>query len=466
MTECYDVIVCGAGPAGIAAAAAAASTSTVGAGAGARARVAVIDANARAGGQIWRHDVRRDGAQTAGSATPAGSGTPAGCAARVSPALPAARAARRSRAAFGPAVTWYLESQVVAATAGELLVEGREGAERLRYRKLVLATGARELLLPFPGWTLPGVYGAGGLQSLVKQSWPIAGRRVVVAGSGPLLLATAALLRRHGAHVLGIHEQAPARRLRSFAWGLARWPRTAWAALALRSELAGVPYRCGEFVRAAVGDERLRAVDLETPGGVRRVDCDYLAIGYGLVPNVELADLLGCRLGTSPAGHARVVVDDQQRTSVANVFAAGEVCGIGGAAVASIEGRIAGLTASGALRAAAALLARRRRARRFAAHLGRAFPLDPRIHALAEPDTVICRCEDVPFGALAAFATRDGWDGRAAKLATRCGMGACQGRLCGAALVELGLAAPTAAAPPLFPTRLDSLTEPFATTSM
>jgi NADPH-dependent 2,4-dienoyl-CoA reductase/sulfur reductase-like enzyme len=427
MTESYDVVVCGAGPAGLAAASAAA--------AGVGARVALIDANAHAGGQVWRHDVRRDGA-------------------------------RRSRATFGPAVSWYSESQVVAATADELLIERPRGATRLRYRKLVLATGARELLLPFPGWTLPGVYGAGGLQSLVKQSWPIAGQRVVVAGSGPLLLAAAALLRRHGAHVVGIHEQVSARRLRDFGWGLARWPKTAWTAVALRTKLAGVPYRCGEFVRAAVGDERLRAVELETPAGLRRIDCDYLAIGYGLVPNVELAEVLGCRLVAGPGRHARVAVDDWQETSIANVLAAGEICGIGGAATASVEGRIAGLTAIGSRREAAALQARQRHARRFAAHVAAAFQLDPRIHGLAEPDTLICRCEDVPFGALAAFATSEGWDGRAAKLATRCGMGACQGRICGAALVELGFRAPTATAPPLFPTRLSSLTEPFATTSM
>jgi NADPH-dependent 2,4-dienoyl-CoA reductase/sulfur reductase-like enzyme len=432
MTDSYDVVICGAGPAGIAAADAARTAAGTG------ARVAIVDANARPGGQVWRHDVRFDGAR----------------------AGPTGEARQRSRGVFGAAATWYLQTQVVAAAGDELLIEGPTGATRLRYRKLILATGARELLLPFPGWTLPGVCGAGGLESLVKQGWPIAGQRVVVAGSGPLLLAAAALLVRHGAQVLGVHEQASTRQLWSFVSGLARWPMTALQALGLRARLARVPYRCGEFVRAAIGDERLRAVDIETPAGVRRIACDYLAIGYGLVPNVELAELLGCRLVADHGPHARVAVDEHQCTSLPNVFAAGEVCGIGGARLAGVEGRIAGLAAIGALRAAAALGTRRRRARRFAQHVSHHFRLDARIHALAMPDTVICRCEDVPLAALADFGPPGAWDGRAAKLATRCGMGACQGRICGAALVELGLDRPTAATAPLFPTRLDSLTEP------
>jgi NADPH-dependent 2,4-dienoyl-CoA reductase/sulfur reductase-like enzyme len=422
MTESYDVVVCGAGPAGLAAAAAAA-------GADAAARVAIIDANARPGGQVGRHDVR----------------------------FPAARAWRSSDAAA--AVSWYLNTEVIAASTHELLVVGPMRPSRLRYGKLIIATGARELCLPFPGWTLPGVCGAGGLQALVKQGWPIAGRRVVVAGSGPLLLAAAALLRKHGAHVLGIHEQADARRVRAFALGLARWPATAWQALTLRGRLARVPYRCGGLVRAALGDERLRAVELETRAGSQRIECDYLAIGYGLVPNVELAELVGCELIEVAGQQARVAVDAWQRTSVPDVFAAGEVCGIGGAHAAGIEGRIAGLTAAGAPQAAAALGARRTRARRFAAQLATTFRLDARIHALATPDTLICRCEDVPLGALPAGVSGEAWDGRAAKLATRCGMGACQGRVCGAALVARGLGRPTAAAAPLFPTSLSHLTE-------
>ena len=419
--ERYDVLVCGAGPAGLAAAQAAASGG---------ARVGLIDAQASAGGQIWRRDVRHGDARIA--------------------------ARRIGRALRTPRVTFLSQSQVIAAGADELLLEQAQGALRLRFGTLVIATGARELLLPFPGWTLPGVTGAGGLQALVKQAWPIAGKRVVVAGTGPLLLAAAASLRRHGAHVLGIHEQASSRRVLSLAARLPAWPAHAVQAILLRTALAGVAYRCGEFVVAAHGDDRLRAVEIHSPAGVRRLDCDHLAVGYGLVPNVELAQLLGCRLEAS-ARHARVATDDAQRTSVANIYAAGEVCGIGGCAAARCEGQIAGLAAAGLLDASRAQQARRRRARRFAELLESCFALDERIRLLAKPDTVICRCEDLTMAALDGFA-----DAREAKLATRCGMGACQGRICGASLAELGRFAVGGMRPPLFPARLSSLCDPFA----
>jgi len=215
LPEHYDVLVCGAGPAGLAAARAAASR---------RMRVGLIDAHSRPGGQVWRHDLRF--------------GVP--------------RAARRALAAATRVAHWLGGAQVVAAEPGELLLERADGAARVRYQRLVIATGARELFLPFPGWTLPGVTGAGGLQALVKQGWPVAGRRVVVAGTGPLLLAVAAGLRKHGARVVAIVEQAPAARVRAFAWSLAATPATAVQALRLRLSLAGVAYRCGAFVAAAV----------------------------------------------------------------------------------------------------------------------------------------------------------------------------------------------------------------------
>ncbi len=414
--EHFDVLVCGAGPAGIAAALAAASRG---------ARVGLIDAQARAGGAVWRHDVR--------FAAPG----------HTTRRLAALQRASRIHALF--------QTQVVAARAGELLVETPERAARLRYDKLVIATGARELLLPFPGWTLPGVTGAGGLQALVKQSWPIKGARVIVAGSGPLLLASAAVLRKHGAMVLGIHEQAATQRVARFVAALAQWPGHAWHAAALRLRLAGVPYRCGEFVMRAEGEDRLRAIVIRTPKGTRRVACDYLATGYGLVPNVELAQLLGCRL-EAQGRHTRVSTDASLATSVDHVYAAGEVRGIGGARSAAIEGEMAGLAAVGAHTAAAALRGRQERARRFAALLATHFALNPQIYGLAQADTVICRCEDVRLGALAEYL-----DARTAKLATRCGMGACQGRLCGAVLAELRGFPPLPAATPLFPARLSTL---------
>jgi NADPH-dependent 2,4-dienoyl-CoA reductase/sulfur reductase-like enzyme len=197
----------------------------------------------------------------------------------------------------------------------------------------------------------------------------------------------------------------------------------------------------------------LRAAEVQIGKNVRHVECDHLAVGYGLVPNVEIAQMLGCALAQD-GRHPRVEADEDQRTSVANVYAAGEVCGIGGRDTARIEGAIAGHAAAGAAEAAKALHAARRRVRRFSALLEKHFALDPRLRELATDDTLICRCEAVPMSAL-----RDRTDARDAKLATRCGMGACQGRICGTALAELGRFPRSGLRPPLFPARLATLAE-------
>ncbi|QDH71767.1 NAD(P)/FAD-dependent oxidoreductase [Marilutibacter alkalisoli] len=416
----YDVLVVGAGPAGLAAARAAASHGV---------RVGLVDAQLRAGGQVWRDDVRF--------------GVPA--------------AARRALAALrGQGIDWLERTEIVSVQPDCLLADGPQGARHLHYRQLVLATGARELLLPFPGWTLPGVTGAGGAQALAKQGWPLRGKSVLVAGSGPLLLAASATLRRHGARVLGIHEQAAFDDLRRFAAGLPRWPGKLIQAAALSLRLLGVPYRAGSVVVAAHGDDRLREVEIEGAAGRTRVACDQLAVGYGLVPNTELAQLMGCRL-EYPGPHPQVAVDADLRTSLGNVFAAGEACGIGGRDCALVEGAMAGHLAAGKPEAARVLRLRRRHARAFAEHLHRHFALDARVLDLATADTPVCRCEDVPLGALQGLASM-----REAKLLTRCGMGACQGRICGTALRELGLSWPTNGSvggvrPPLFPARLAAL---------
>lgn len=416
MTERYDVLVVGAGPAGLAAAQAAASHG---------ARVGLLDAQPRAGGQVWRHDVV--------------AGVP--------------RLARRSMAAVltSIGVEWLAQTRVVLAETGGLLVEEPHRARRLEYAALVLATGARELLLPFPGWTLPGVTGAGGLQALAKQGWPLAGKRVVVAGSGPLLFAAAATARRHGARVLGIYEQVGRESVARFAVELWRWPGKLAQAMVLRTQLLGTGYHCGSVVRRALGTERVQAVEVEGPQGLQRMDCDLVAVGYGLVPDLRLAHMLGC--ASEPEGaHARVCIDGAQRTSVAGVYAAGEVCGIGGRDCARIEGAMAGHAAMGAQAETARLQARRQHARAFAAQLRRYFALGPQVRELAEADTVVCRCEDVPLRALDGYT-----DSRSAKLATRCGMGACQGRICGSALAELGRFPRRGNRPPLFPARISSL---------
>ena len=169
-----------------------------------------------------------------------------------------------------------------------------------------------------------------------------------------------------------------------------------------------------------------------------------LACGFQLVPNTELAVLLGCALRDS-----YIEVDDEQRTSIGNVFAAGEPTGIAGMESALLTGTMAGLAAAGKLEEAKALLPRRQKFERFAVRLKTAFALRPEVFALAQPDTIVCRCEDVTYEALKGY---EDWND--AKRQTRCGMGPCQGRVCGPATEALFGWPASSVRPPLFPVPL------------
>jgi len=281
---------------------------------------------------------------------------------------------------------------------------------------------------------------------MVKQGLPIRGKRVVVAGTGPLLLAVAAYLRKHGAQVPVLCEQAPWSRLAGFATALVSEPTKISQALRLTGELAGVSFAANSWPLAAHGQNQLETVTISRSGKSQDIPCDYLACGFHLVPNIELPLLLGCRIH-----EGFVHVDDLQQTSISNIFCAGEPTAIGGVDLALAEGQIAGLAASGHA-ASAQLFRQRERARRFARVLDRTFRLRDELKHLPSPETFVCRCEDVPFSRLRNHAS---W--RAAKLHTRCGMGPCQGRICGPASEFLFNWRPDSVRPPIFPVRVENL---------
>ncbi|QLC73893.1 NAD(P)/FAD-dependent oxidoreductase [Pseudomonas sp. LPB0260] len=409
MTRDFDLLIIGAGPAGMAAALAAAPSG---------ARIAIIDDNPAPGGQIWRDGVRAQ--------------------------LPDNALRYREALAAAGNIQLFSSTRVVAIAAPQLLLlEDDSSAWQARYAKLILCTGARELLLPFPGWTLPGVTGAGGLQALIKGGVPVAGERLVIAGSGPLLLASAATAKQAGAQILRIAEQARFGALAAFALQLPRWP----GKLLQAGQLFDRHYRSGSFVLAALGNKRLEGVRLWQNGKVAEMACERLACGFGLVPNTQLGQALGCELSEQA-----IAVDAWQACSLDDHYAAGECTGFGGSELALVEGAIAGHAAVGQQAEARALWPQRRRWQAFAAQLGRRFALDPRLKQLADADTLVCRCEDVPYAALAG---RSDWTD--AKLHSRCGMGACQGRICGGATRFLfDWPAPTPR-PPFSPARIDSL---------
>ncbi|MFE4059603.1 FAD-dependent oxidoreductase, partial [Streptomyces sp. NPDC059096] len=420
--------------------------------------VALVDAGARPGGQYWRH---HPGAH---------------------PADPVFRRLRDGLAAhadridhFAGHTVWHVErtgdgaqgpgkggdftTYTVCEDAGDG-GDGGDGAagqdsdagdtERtVVSRTVVVATGAYDRQLPFPGWTLPGVFTAGGAQALLKGHGVVAGRRIVVAGTGPFLLAVAAGLAEAGARVAGVYEAG-------LPTAFARHPRAVARNTAKLAEGAAhlrtlarhrVPYRTRTAVIAAHGTDEVSAVTVArldarwrvVPGGERRVECDTLAVGHGFTPQIEIPLQLGCATHRDADGSLVAVADTRQLSTVPGVYLAGEVCGVGGAAQSVTEGELAGLHAAfttvGTAPEAAVvrgLLRRRTAGRRFASALHAAYPVRPGWLEWLRPDTVVCRCEEVTVEAVEAAVTELGATGpRAVKLYARPGMGLCQGRVCG-----------------------------------
>ncbi len=405
------VAVIGGGPAGIAAAVTAAESTR---------DVVLIDDNPNSGGQIWRRSIEKQSSRDA--------------------AFWFERLAK-SR------VRVVSAARVIHAEPRELQIETDNSVSPLHFEKLILATGARELFLPFPGWTRPNVMGAGGLQALVKSGLDVRKKRVVIAGN-----------RAAAAGCGGVSVRAWRRSCLHLRTGVDvradRFHRydAALPGKDLRSDQAPflsrkAGYLANAWPVAAIGSERIEAVRISENGRLREISCDYLACGFHLVPNTELAQLLKCQLRDG-----FVVTDEYQKTSVADVYCAGEPTGIGGMELSILEGRIAGHAATNQKDDASRRFTDRDRYRGLASAMEKAFRLRPELKNLPAEDTLVCRCEDVELGRVRKHTS---W--KAAKLHTRCGMGPCQGRICGAAARFLFGWDIAASRPPIFPARCSSL---------
>ena len=454
----YDVLVIGGGPAGLAAGVEVAEAGF---------SVAIVDERPTLGGQIFKQP---------------------GPGFRITDPGALGRDFVRGRTLIAAAERCGAEvllrtSAVAVDGTSVVLAEDGEHARAVEARRIVLAPGAHDRPVVFPGWTLPGVITAGGAQTLVKTQRVLPGRELVFAGSGPLALAFPAQLRGYGANVTLVLEAGPAPGVRDVLrlLGAARGNvQLLREAAAYRSRLLRerVPLRYRRIVVRAQGEGRVErvvhaAADADwrpVAGTEETVAADTLCVGYGFFPSVELLRLAGCAFAyDEDLGGPVVIRDEWLRTSVDGISAAGDGTGVQGSYVAVDEGRLAALgaaldlgavTARDAAGRAAPIRARLARKEAFRRALRRLHAVGPGIYELATEDTVVCRCEELTAreleGAIATSA-----DLNAVKALTRVSMGMCQGRNCqrhvvaaiarrhGGALGDLPVATPRAPVRPV-----------------
>ncbi|QTG79455.1 NAD(P)/FAD-dependent oxidoreductase [Arthrobacter crystallopoietes] len=442
--EHYDVAIIGAGPAGLAAAATAAEHG---------ARVVCIDANDQPGGQFWRHRPEETHPADDGSLH--------------HDWKTYLRLRERFDAALGGSLRFYAGRHVWMAqreesgftlrtTASAQAGRAAPGPQTVRATRLVVCAGGYDRQLPVPGWDLPGVMAAGGIQAFIKANGMLPGKRFVVAGTGPFLLPVAANLADAGGAVAAVCESAD----------LTGWfPHLATAARVPAKALEGaayaksflkhrIPYRTRTVVTEVLGSDRVQAVRTAkvdsrgrtVPGSERLIeDVDAVGFGWGFTAQLELPVALGAETRVDDDGSLVGVVDAQQHSSVPGLYLAGEVSGVGGAALAVVEGLIAGRAAAAATaaRPSAAessaadprLVRKAATYRAFARAMHLAHPVPAGWQDWLRPDTTVCRCEEVTAGDIAAAKKHlCATDARTMKSMTRTGMGWCQGKVCGFAV--------------------------------
>ncbi len=414
-----DVLVVGAGPAGMIAAALLAEAG---------ASVILADERGESGGQYFKPRLVADKQAEPDQQFREG--------------LALADRVRRSGAEFWTSSTiWY-----ASVTEGVGIIRETQ-AIVLKPGHILLATGASERPCPVPGWTLPGVLTTGGLQTLVRSQRVAPPGRILIAGSGPLNLQLACELVAQGRPPVAVADAGlgpSLTALPALAQMLLADPATTMQGLGYLARLrrAGVPIRHRTSISRIEGEDRVEAAVLRRDGGEVRIACDVVALNMGFQPQAELARQLGCRLVYAPEHVGAVAVETSREgeTSIGHVFAVGDGAMIGGAKVAIAR---AGLAARAIGRALGRTIRDEGhgdalpRAERFQKALWQVFtqrPFDPK--ALAD-DTIICRCEEATAGAVRRACREASPTLATVKRLTRAGMGRCQGRFCAGPLTRL-----------------------------
>lgn len=424
MSDGDPIVIVGAGPAGVSAA-----RTLVAAG----HKPVLIDEGMFPGGQIFRRPpapLRRSDRDLYGF--------DAGRACRI----------RDQFAAILPSITYRAETLIWGVEPGVLHLASRNEVTRQPWRRLIVATGAMDRIVPIKGWTAPGVFTLGGAQIALKAQASTIGRDVIFMGSGPLLYLVAHQYARAGARVVAVLESGRPLRHVSALPGLMAGRRIFAKGLYYMAWLRthGVPIKTGieplEILKASNG--RVAGLLYRQSKAETKLSCDALAIGFGLTSETQLADLLGVDFRFDE-GHRQwlPVTDGDGRSSVDGIYLAGDGLAIRGSEVAAMSGELAALAIladAGQPDAPRAARLRRgiERMDRFRRSLDVVFPFPRHLPADLPDETVICRCEGLTAHALRdAVAASGECEINRIKAFTRLGMGRCQGRVCGLAAAEL-----------------------------
>jgi len=323
--------------------------------------------------------------------------------------------------------------------------------ERLQAKKVIIASGAYERVVPFPGWTLPGVTTVGAAQLMLKGQGLLLGQKILIAGTGPLLQLAAVQLLDAGAEVVAIAElQSRAEFFAHASKLFGQWSKIGQG-MANQKRLmeAGVPIKYGHAVIRALGENQVEgavtakvdSAGRPVAGSEEAVTADTVCINFGFVPATELTRLAGCEQKFDPNfGSLATVTNPDFETSCKGIFAVGEVRGIGGVEVALLEGRIAGGVAArqlGYQPDGHDVRKEWQKARASVESLGAMFAVKPGLFEAIADDVLVCRCEEVTAGAIRAAARSGAVNLNSLKAWNRCGMGRCQGRTCGPATAQI-----------------------------
>lgn len=429
MTQSTEIAIIGAGPGGVSAAVAAAEAG---------AQVTLIEEQPRAGGQYFKQL------------------PPALNSKELPPSL--AQTAQHGRELIAkldhPRIRLLSQTLVWSITPERALeLYAPEGGSRLQARKVIVASGAYERIVPFENWTLPGVTTVGAAQLMLKGQGLILGERILIAGTGPLLQLAAAQLIEAGAQVTAIVEMKPrSEYLLNASKLFGQWKKigqgVANQTLITR---AGVPVKYGYAVKRVLGSKqvesaviaRVDAAGKWISGREEEIAADTVCINFGFTPATELTRLAGCQQRFDPNfGSWATVTNEELETTIRGIFAVGETRGIGGVETSLMEGRIAGNAAARQLGYAPKLnggdpqkewQAQRERSDT----LGALFAVKSGLYESIPDDTIVCRCEEVTAGEIRAAARSGATQLNSLKTWNRCGMGRCQGRTCGPVAAQI-----------------------------